>query len=215
MKKFLLLLCSYSALFSESGMLEIFIKQQEAQILYPRHMFLKGASLLITGGLTLHEYQQQKLLKASRSSLTTNLCFAAIGATTFLFLLYKFIGNQMKVIIETKQTLEKLSGHITEWKEIIPHLQQNQLLLSEKMKQALSVLDTITPLVAKLSSQTATPINPNFIITLQNELEDLKDLVSQLSISQLQSGLQTLENDDSIDQKIKELKDFNERLFGK
>ncbi len=215
MKKFLFILCAYHSVNAKSGMLEIFIAQQKAQIIAPRHSFLKGTSLLVSGALTLHEYRQQKLLKNSRSSLATNLCFAGIGAATFLFLVYKFIGRELKIIIDTKQTLEKLSLHISEWKEIIPHLQQNQILLSEKLAKALSCLETITPLVAKLSNQSATPINPGFIIALQNELEDLKDLVAQLTITQLQSGLQTLENDDSIDQKLKELKEFDERLFGK
>ena len=133
MKKILLLLCVHHIIAAESGMLEIFIQQQKAQILSPRHTFLKGTSLLAAASFTLNEYKHQKLLKNARSSLTTNLCFAGIGAATFFFLLYKFIGNEMKVIIETKETLQKLALHITEWKEVIPHLQQNQLLLTEKV----------------------------------------------------------------------------------
>lgn len=215
MKSIITILLFSSELFCQSGMLPLFIEQQQAQIIYPKHTFIKGATILGVAAFTSQEYVKQQQITQSRSSLTSNLLLVGLGASTLLFLLYKFIGNEMGVIIEIKGTLEKLTEQIIEWKKIIPNLQQNQTDLSEKMKKALAVLNTITPLVSKLSAQTATPINPDFIIAMQNELDDLKDLIKQLSLAQLQAGVSGLENNDSIAQKVAEIAAFNERLFGK
>lgn len=215
MKLVIIILLSSPTLFCQPGMIELFIAQQEAQIIYPKHTFLKGATILGATAFTVNEYKKQQKIAQSRSSLSSNLLFTTLGGALVLFLVHKFIGHEMGIIIETKNSLEKLTEQIIEWKKVIPQLQQNQHDLAAKIKKALTVLDTITPLVTKLSMSTATPINPDFIISMQNELDDLKELIGQIALAQLQAGANGLENNDSIAQKVAELDAFNERLFGK
>ncbi len=190
-------------------MLHDLIKQKESD-LNPQKPFLKGAAILGLAAIAAHELELADTTTKSPSLLfPMPLFWAACGAASSLFLLYQFVGHEMAIIIETKGTLKKLTHEIDTWQQIIPELQHNQLEVSQKMKGALAVLDSIIPIVTKLS--VPDPIENPQITAIENEITELKKLVAAIAETQLHGASIT----PTTTGNIKKLSTLSEKLFGK
>lgn len=107
-----------------------------------------------------------------------------LGGLAVAFSVYHFIGHEMAIIIETKGTLLALEKQIQLWEKELPLLKENQENLDVKVKQAIGVLDTITPLVVKLAKHSDTQGTTAQVNAIKKELTDLKDLVNTLAAAQ-------------------------------
>ncbi len=198
---------------SESGMLQTFIeeKKESLKVGTTEAPFAVGAALLGLAAITVQEYQK------SQQPITTRgmsvgipflpLLYAGLGASCMGFLVYRFIGYEMGLIIQSQKTLKSLEKDIHAWQKLLPQLQQNQADIAKKLQNALKVLDTITPLVGKLATQDE--LDPRVDI-LQKQIYDLKNLVSQLSTLQNKPEQQAL-----FSQTVQSLVNTSEKVFGK
>ena len=90
----------------------------------------------------------------------------------------------MSIIIETRSTLLGLQKQIQLWEKELPLLKENQENLGAKVKNAVGILDTITPLVVKLAKNSETAGTAQQVAAIKKELADLKDLVTTLTSAQ-------------------------------
>ena len=204
----LLISLSPSLIKPESGALQILMEEKK-ESLQPNQSFTTGVALLGLAAITAHEYQKsQQVTRGVTESLLLPLLYAGLGACSMGYLVYRFIGHEMGIIIQSQQTLKSLEGDICNWQKLLPQLQQNQADVSKKLQTALKVLDTITPLISKLTTQDGTLLDPR-VDALQKQISDLKDLVSQLSSLQSKPGQQAV-----FSQKLDTLVQTSAQVFG-
>ncbi len=76
------------------------------------------------------------------------VCVTGIGA-------YSYMGHEMGVIVSFKGTIKKLAAQISEWQNIINHLQINQTEQEAKLAQAQLQIQKMLPLMQQLVKQSS------------------------------------------------------------
>lgn len=125
--------------------------------------------------------------------LSSPVIWSALGAAAMAFIVYYFIGEEMGIIIETKGTLKVLAKQIELWQKELPLLKENQENTAQKVKEALNVLDAITPLVVKLAKNSETTGAAQQVAAIQKELAELKATVQSLTTAQGNETAKTIE----------------------
>lgn len=199
MKKTALLLALISTCLqaSQEEMLIQFMQETDAALQLPSAKSLAAAATLLGGtaisGIAAFQKTTASLKPQTRgvpidiasSLLTSPLIWSAVGASAMAFIVYQFIGEEMGVIIETKGTLKALTKQIELWQKELPLLKENQANIAKKVKDAVAVLDTITPLVAKLAKNSETSSgSAQQVLIIQKELAALKAAVESLTTAQ-------------------------------
>lgn len=182
--------------FSEEGLIFQFMKEQDEALKLPssRDLFSTGVVVAgaavagVIGHSTIVTPQPQirsfVAINPSISILASPYLWFTFGALTTVFSVYHFIGYEMSIIIETKSTLLGLEKQIKLWEKELPLLKENQANLTAKVKEAVEILDTITPLVVKLAKNSETTGTAQQVIAIKNELFELKNLVTALTSAQ-------------------------------
>ncbi len=192
-----LILLSSSLQATEKGMLIEFMQETNDALPLPSAESLAATATLLggttLGGIAAFQKTAASLKPQTRgipidiasSLLTSPLIWSAAGAAAMAFIVYQFIGEEMGIIIETKGTLKALTKQIELWQKELPLLKENQANSAKKIKDAVAILDTITPLVVKLakSSETTTGSAQN-VVAIQKELAALKATVESLVTAQ-------------------------------
>jgi hypothetical protein len=210
MKKlfFSLVLISISLHGKPKGMLPLFMQQTNDALPIPSPEAL-AATATVIGGITvggIAAFQKSAEAVITRAPQTRSLSislastifsspyvWAVMGGSAVVFAVNYFIGYEMGVIIETKGTLKALAKQIELWQTELPKLKENQENLASKVKNALGILDTITPLVVKLAKNSETEGAAQQISVIQQELASLKETVQALTTSPSEALLPTVE----------------------
>jgi|GEM_PF-3076176 len=201
MKKNALLL-TFIASFSQAdqnGILINFMQETNDSLPLPSAESIAATTTILGaatyGGLTA--LQKSSLLPITKELQTRSVAFSlssalfsspvlwtAFGGCIVAFGVNYFIEHEMALIIETKKTLKALEKEIKVWQLELPQLKENQENTAEKVKKALTVLDTITPLVIKLAKNSETAGAAQKITAIQKELAELKTTVQSLTTAQ-------------------------------
>lgn len=202
MKKslFSLMLISSFLHTSQEGMLVKFMKETNDTLPLPSTEALASSAALVTvatlgGAVTLQKKSidnadlsitrgpQTRSVSLSLGSalLSSPVIWTTFGACAVAFAVNYFIGREMSIIISTKGTLKALEKQITLWQTELPKLKENQETIALKVKNALHILDTITPLVVKLAKNSEQENTSAQVIAIQKELTNLKKLVLALT----------------------------------
>ena len=179
---------------SQEGMLTQFMQETNDSLPLPSAESLAATATLIgattIGSITAFQKAslkpQTRFIPAGVAStlLSSPIIWSALGAAAMTFIVYYFIGEEMGIIIETKGTLKALTKQIELWQKELPLLKENQENTAQKVKEALNVLDTITPLVIKLAKNSETTGTAQQVAAIQKELADLKSMVQSLTTAQ-------------------------------
>ena len=188
---------------SQKGMLIEFMKETNDSLPLPSAESLAATATLIggtaIGGITAFQKAslkpQTRFLSVGVAStiLSSPVIWSALGAAAMTFIVYYFIGEEMGVIIETKGTLKALTKQIELWQKELPLLKENQENTSQKIKEALNVLDPITPLVVILAKNSETTGAAQQVAAIQKELAVLKTTVQSLTTAQGNETVKTIE----------------------
>ncbi len=183
----------------EKGMLPLFMQETNKAIPLPSIESLATTATIIggitVGGITafqktntlpLTEEAQTRFISLGIAStiFSSPVIWSTVGASAMAFMIYYLIGEEMSVIIETKKTLLKLTKQIELWQKELPLLKENQENITLKVKNALNVLDTITPLVIKLAKNSETTGAAQQVAAIKKELAELKETVQLLTTIQ-------------------------------
>ncbi len=181
---------------TQKGMLIEFMQETNDALPLPSAESLAATATLL-GGTTIGSIaafqkatsplnSQTRSLSAGVAAtlLSSPVIWSALGASAMAFIVYYFIGKEMGVIIETKGTLKALTKQIELWQKELPLLKENQEITAQKVKEALNVLDTITPLVVKLAKNSETTGAAQQVAAIQKELAGLKATVQSLTTAQ-------------------------------
>jgi len=181
---------------NQKGLLITFMQETNDALPTPSAESLAATATLIggvtVGGITafnkstaLHitREPQTRFISLSLAStlLSSPVIWTVVGGCIVAFGVNYFIGYEMGIIIETKATLKALEKQIELWQTELPKLKENQENISSKVKNALNVLDTITPLVIKLAKNSETTGAAQQVAAIQKELADLKKTVESLT----------------------------------
>ena len=206
MKKtiFVVTLLSVVPAFSEEGLIIEFMKKQDEALKFPSTQDLALTAAVIAGatatGFVGHataiapQTQVRSLVEANPglSLLTSPYLWFIFGGLTTVFGIYHFIGHEMSIIIETKSTLLSLEKQVELWQKELLLLKENQINLAAKIKDAIEILDTITPLVTKLVKNSQNAATTEQVTSIKKELTDLKNLVHSLASAQGTTVSQTI-----------------------
>ena len=185
-----------TCLYSQEALLLNFMQETNEALPIPSAQSIAATAALLggttIGGVTAFQKVTTSLNPQTRSvpaGLTSTLfssplIWSAVGASAMAFIVYYFIGEEMGIIIETKGTLKALTKQIELWQHDLPLLKENQENIAKKVKDAVGVLDTITPLVTKLAKNSETVGAAQQVATLQKELASLKATVESLATAQ-------------------------------
>lgn len=199
MKKIALsLLILTTGLYSnQKGLLINFMQETNDALPIPSAESLAATATLVggvtTGGITAFQKSASSRMESQTRFVSLSLASAlfsspviwtVLGGCIVAFGVNYFIGYEMGIIIETKATLKALERQIRLWQTELPKLKENQENIALKVKNALGVLDTITPLVVKLAKNSETAGAAQQVAAIQKELADLKATVESLTITQ-------------------------------
>jgi hypothetical protein len=203
-----LILLSSSLSCAQEGLLIHFMQDANDMLPIPSAESIAATATLI-GGATLGgitAFQKSAEVASTRELQTRSVSFSlasalfsspvlwtALGGCIAAFGINYFIGYEMGIIIETKGTLKALEKQIQLWQIELPHLKETQENIELKVKNALTVLDTITPLVIKLAKNSETVGAAQQVAAIQKELAALKTTVASLTATSTEEVVKTVE----------------------